>query len=103
MKLKHPSLSFEELQKTRDLESELLSASAMLKSFLSTVEAIQACGHELAKEDTTNALSAACTVLIPELRHLSVLENKGRGYLQSVELIQQRTSIVIGLVSIKND
>ena len=105
--LKHPSVSFQELQGLRDLESRLLIASGILQSSMVMIEGIEACCRSLVTppppgessgkahgENATNTSSPS------ELQFLTALGAKCRGYCQSADLIKRRVNLVIGLVRI---
>jgi len=89
----------------RDLESRLLVASGILQSSLAVMQGIQACGRGLVALESAFGLAGSIggpdTIGVSELRFLDVLEVKCKGYSQSVDLIQRRVNVVIGLVRTK--
>jgi hypothetical protein len=86
----------------RDLESRLLVASGILQSSLTVIQGIEACGRSLAASKSTygpaGGVGGADPIDESELQFLDVLGIKCRGYSQSVDLIQRRVNVVIGLV-----
>ena len=105
--LKHPSLCFQELQDLRDIQSHLLVAAAMLKSSFAVIEGIEACCRGVMDAKTASSAVPRPTnaaiddaSLSPELQSITTLGLKCKGYLQSVDLIQHRLSVITGLVRI---
>ena len=81
-------------------------ALAILKSTLTVVQAIESCGCSLTGAQNLSRSSpdgsagySLGTLLASEVQSLQVIRMKTEGYLQSVEVIQQRAIVVVGQVS----
>lgn len=107
IRLEHPSVTFGALQQVRDLESQMLAARTILRSLQTVIQSLWLCGRGLlrdARMSTGGAFSSHdeddLTLLEdPQMRSLEVLRLKTEGYLDSLEVIQRRIDVLVGLVS----
>jgi hypothetical protein len=95
-------LTFHELQELRHIESRILAASTILKATATTIHALESAGNALAGHAQSLALSEDADLALegpPELQALKTLSLKCCSYLRNAEVVQDRITKLIRLVS----
>lgn len=111
IRLEHPSVTFGALQKVRDLESQLLIAKSNLQSLRTVIQTLRLCGRALLRDSHRRTGNVSPCVdeddiaLLedPQIRSLEVLRLKTEGHLESLEAIQRRVDVLVGLVSVDQE
>ncbi|ETN39240.1 uncharacterized protein HMPREF1541_05463 [Cyphellophora europaea CBS 101466] len=101
--LKDPSIDFADLQILRDLESNLLTMEAILKSSINILAQLEACAQALLEHrpkvgQQTGSASKSSYLNDQQMRSLDVLQSKANGFIASAEVLRHRVGNAIGLV-----